>query len=155
MTSADELMRAVVEERALQRLTESYARAADRRDSAGAAALFTEDGTLTVSLEGGAESQRHRGRDEIAAAIASALRPFDVTTHFLGQRGFAVDGEQASGETYCLAYHVRRRPGRTVTVLLAIRYLDTCVRRDGRWLFSERVLVTDWTDRWERAGGSP
>ena len=75
---------------------------------------------------------------------------FDATTHFLGQRTFEVDGDQARGETYCLAYHVRKRPGRQVNVLLAVRYLDTCVRRGDRWLFSERAMIADWTDRSEQ-----
>jgi hypothetical protein len=146
-----DLLRLLADERALIRLTADYAHATDRRDLAGAASLFTEDGLLTLFMDGaGSEpSGRHRGRAAIEAALATVNR-FDATTHFLGQRTFDVDGDQARGETYCLACHLRKRPGRQVNVVLAIRYLDTCVRWDGRWLFSERQMIADWTDRSEQ-----
>lgn len=148
MTGTEELARALVEERALHRLTEAYARGADRREPAAVASLFTEDGVLTVMMDGpgGEPTERHQGRAAIAAAIADLSR-FDATTHFLGQRTFEVDGGRASGETYCLAYHVRHRAGRVINIVLAIRYLDECVLSDGRWLFSERTMIADWRDR--------
>lgn len=146
-----DLFRLLADERALHRLTEQYARATDRRELAMAASLFTEDGLLTLFMDG-AEAQptgRHQGRAAIEDALGTVNR-FDATTHFLGQRTFDVDGDQARGETYCLAYHVRRRPERQVNIVLAIRYLDMCVRRDGHWLFSERTMIADWTDRSEQ-----
>ena len=114
-----DLMRALVEERALERLTEEYAHATDRREPASVASLFTEDGLLTLFLDGagGQPAERYHGRPAIAAAIAGLSR-YDATTHFLGQRSFEVDGQQARGETYCLAYHVRKEPGRLVNVVV-------------------------------------
>lgn len=137
-------------QRALERLTEDYAHAADRREPASAASLFTEDGLLAIFRDGaeGQPTVEHRGRPAIAAAIATLSR-YDATTHFLGQRTFEVNGQQALGETYCLAYHVRTKAGLLVNEMLAIRYLDNCVQRDGRWLFSERRLITDWMQRSE------
>jgi SnoaL-like domain len=152
VTDTEDLVRALADQRALERLTEEYAHATDRREPGRAAALFTEDGLFTMFMDG-AESEptaHYRGRPAITEAIASVTR-YDATTHFLGQRSFEVDGHQAQGETYCLAYHVRKKPGLQVNVVLAIRYLDTCVRRDGRWLLSERRLVTDWMERSEHS----
>jgi hypothetical protein len=31
-------------------------------------------------------------------------------------------------------------------VIAAIRYVDTFAKLDGRWLFSERKLMVDWTE---------
>lgn len=31
-------------------------------------------------------------------------------------------------------------------MVAAIRYLETFVKRDGVWLFSERKLMVDWTE---------
>jgi hypothetical protein len=152
MTDTEDPVRALSDQRALERLTEEYARAADRREPARAASLFTEDGLLMLFMDGpgGQPTAQHRGRPAIAAAVATLSR-YDATTHFLGQRSFEVDGEQAQGETYCLAYHMRTKNGLLVSVVLAIRYLDRCVRREGRWLFTERRLVTDWADRSEHS----
>jgi hypothetical protein len=150
--STDDPARLLAEQRALERLTEQYAHAADRREPASAASLFTEDGLLTLFMDGpdGQPTAAHSGRPAIAAAIAGLSR-YDATTHFLGQRSFEVNGRRALGETYCLAYHVRRKPGFLVNEMLSIRYLDTCIRRDGRWLFSERRLITDWMQRSEHS----
>ena len=147
----DDLLRLLADERALARLTENYARATDRRELSSAAALFTEDGLLTLFMDGAGSEPTgcHQGRAAIEAALATVNR-FDITTHILGQRTFDVRGDEARGETYCLAYHVRNRPGQRVNVVLAIRYLDTCVRRDGRWLFGERQLIADWSERFEQ-----
>jgi len=152
VTDIESLVRALADQRDLERLTEEYAHATDQCEPDRAASLFTEDALLTLFMDGAqAEATaEHRGRPAIAAAVGSVSR-YDTTTHFLGQRTFEVDGEQARGESYCLAYHVRKKPGLLVNVVLAIRYLDTCVRRDGRWLFSERVLIADWMDRSEHA----
>lgn len=146
----DDQVRALADQRALERLTEEYARATDRREPDRAAALFTEDALFTLLRDGpGTQpSEQHRGRPAIAAAIASVSR-YDATTHFLGQRTFDVAGDEAHGETYCLACHVRYKPGALVNVVMSIRYLDTCVRLDGRWLLRERTLIADWTDRAE------
>jgi hypothetical protein len=34
-------------------------------------------------------------------------------------------------------------------MVASLRYLDTFVKRDGAWLFAERLLHVDWVD--ERA----
>ncbi len=34
-------------------------------------------------------------------------------------------------------------------MVASLRYLDTFVKRDGTWLFAERLLYVDWVD--ERA----
>jgi ketosteroid isomerase-like protein len=154
VSDIESLTRELADQRALERLTEDYAHATDRREAASAASLFTEDGLLTLFMDGpsAAPTRQHCGRPAIAAAIASVSR-YDVTTHFLGQRSFDVDGDQARGETYCLACHLRRKPGLLVNVLLSVRYLDSCVRSDGRWLFRERRLIADWTGRSEHSAG--
>lgn len=155
MDDMEAQVRGLADQRALEQLTERYAHAADQREPASAASLFTEDGLFTLYLSGpgGQPTEQHRGRAAIAAAVATVSR-YDATTHFLGQRSFEVDGDEARGETYCLACHVRRKPGVLINVVLAIRYLDRCVRRDGRWLFAERTLVADWMDRSEHTGRS-
>lgn len=32
-------------------------------------------------------------------------------------------------------------------MIMAIRYHDTFIREDGRWLFAHRQLITDWVDK--------
>jgi hypothetical protein len=134
---------------AIRGLVDAWARHADRREPAQQAALFTEDGRVTVYMgepETTEAVQVLTGRAELEEAFA-ALRRYDATTHFNGQHTVTLDGDRATGETYCLAYHLWTSDGQRTLMIMSIRYLDVFARRDGRWLFAERRLITDWTDR--------
>ncbi|KAB1910677.1 nuclear transport factor 2 family protein [Micromonospora sp. AMSO31t] len=134
---------------ALGELVDAYARLADRRDARGQAALFTADARVAV-YDGEPDTteptQVLNGRDELTATFG-ALRNYDRTTHFNGQRTLTIDGDRATGETYCLAHHLWTEEGQRTLMVMSIRYHDTFARQDGRWFFAERKLVTDWTDR--------
>jgi uncharacterized protein (TIGR02246 family) len=134
---------------AIRELVDAWARHADRREPERQAALFTEDGRVTVYMgEPGTTDavQVLTGRAELEDAFA-ALRNYEATTHFNGQHTVTLDGDRATGETYCLAYHLWASDGQRTLMIMSIRYLDAFVRRDGQWLFAERQLITDWTDR--------
>jgi hypothetical protein len=46
-------------------------------------------------------------------------------------------------------HHVTVDGGKRRLMLASLRYLDTFVKKDGAWLFAERLLYVDWVD--ERA----
>lgn len=78
------------------------------------------------------------------------LNPYDATTHCIGQSTiFTLTGDHATGEVYCIAHHVSGDAGKRRLWVVSIRYLDTCVKVDGAWLFAERLLYVDWME--ERA----
>ena len=75
---------------------------------------------------------------------------FTPDTHFVGQSTiFTLTSDRATGEAYCLAHHVTVDGGKRRLMLASLRYLDTFVKLDGAWLFSERLLYVDWLE--ERA----
>ena len=59
----------------------------------------------------------------------------------------AIDGDRASGETYCTAHHIYRVDGAPMNLTMFIRYQDRWVRDGGRWWFEERRLCVDWERR--------
>jgi hypothetical protein len=63
--------------------------------------------------------------------------------HFNGQSATRLDGDHASGVTYCLAHHVKLDGSARSLMIAAIRYLDTFVKQDGAWFFSQRKLMVD------------
>jgi hypothetical protein len=134
---------------AIRDLVDAYASRADRRDARGQAALFATDGRVAV-YEGDPgttpPAQVLTGRDELADAFG-VLRNYEKTTHFNGQSTVTVDGDRATGETYCLAHHLWTEEGQRMLMVMSIRYQDTFVRQGDRWFFAERSLVTDWVDR--------
>jgi hypothetical protein len=63
-----------------------------------------------------------------------------------------LDGDRASGVSYCLAHHVTRRAGEAKIMVASIRYSDQFVRTPEGWRFDEGRLMVDWMDT--RAVGS-
>jgi ketosteroid isomerase-like protein len=136
---------------AIRELVESYARCADRRDAKGQMSLFTEDTHFVVYMNAKdpTPSQELHSRGALAPVFAE-LNKYDATTHFVGQSTiFTLTGDRATGEAYCLAHHVTVDGGKRRLMLASLRYLDTFVKMDGAWLFTERLLYVDWLE--ERA----
>jgi ketosteroid isomerase-like protein len=133
---------------AIRELIEAYAHCADRRDAKGQMALFTKDTHFVVFMNAKdpKPSQELHSRDALAPVFAD-LNQYDATTHFVGQSTiFALTGDRATGEAYCLAHHVTIDGGKRRLMLASLRYLDTFVKRDGEWLFAERRLYVDWLE---------
>jgi SnoaL-like domain len=80
------------------------------------------------------------------APVFDELKQYEATTHFMGQSTVALDGDHATGETYCIAHHVSSSEGTRTLFIASIRYYDVFVKVDGAWLFSERKILVDWTD---------
>jgi ketosteroid isomerase-like protein len=140
---------------AIRELVEAYAHCADRRDAKGQMSLFTADTHFVVYMNAKdpTPSQELHAREALAPVFA-ALNQYDATTHFVGQSTIlSLSGDRATGEAYCLAHHVTVAGGTRRLMVASLRYLDTFVKTDGAWLFSERLLYVDWVD--ERALVSP
>lgn len=132
---------------AIRELVDAYAHCADRRDAEGQMALFTQDTRFVVFMDARAAepSQELHGRQALAPVFAH-LNTYQATTHFNGQSTVTIDGDRASGESYCLAHHLSVADGKRTLMIASIRYLDIFTKQDGRWLFAERKLMVDWTD---------
>ena len=133
---------------AIRELVDSYAHCADRRDAKGQMALFTEDTRFLVFMDAtSAEpTQELHGRDALAL-VFDALNAYTATMHFNGQSTVSLDGERATGESYCIAHHLTVADDGGRTLMIAhIRYLDEFVKQQGTWLFAERRLMVDWTE---------
>jgi SnoaL-like domain len=136
---------------AIRELVETYAHCADRRDAKRQMALFTTDTHFVVYMNAKEPkpSQELHSREALAPVFAD-LNRYDATTHFIGQSTiFTLDGDRATGETYCLAHHVMADAGKRRLMIASLRYLDTFAKIDGVWLFAERLLNVDWLE--ERA----
>ena len=136
---------------AIRELIEAYAHCADRRDAKDQMALFTEDTHFVVYMntKDPTPSQELHAREALAPVFAE-LNKYDATTHFVGQSTiFTLTPDRATGEAYCLAHHVTVGGGKRRLMVASLRYLDTFVKIDGGWFFSERRLYVDWME--ERA----
>jgi ketosteroid isomerase-like protein len=133
---------------AIRELIEAYAHCADRRDAKGQMALFTADAHFVVYMDAKdpAPTQELRSREGLAPVFAD-LNRYAATMHFVGQSTiFALNGDHATGETYCIAHHLTMSNGKRSLMVAYLRYLDTFAKIGGAWLFAERLLYVDWLE---------
>jgi len=133
---------------AIRELVEAYAHCADRRDAKGQMSLFTPDTHFVVYMDAKdpKPSQELHTREALAPVFAD-LNRYAATTHFVGQSTiFTLTSDRGTGEAYCLAHHVTLDGGKRRLMVASLRYLDTFVKKDGTWLFAERLLYVDWVD---------
>lgn len=136
---------------ALRDLVDRYATTVDRRQPEATAELFVPDGELCIFERGKPDPVRERvGRPAIAAAM-KGLERYDVTLHVVGNHTAVIDGDTATGETYCLAHHVRDveqpdGPAQPYDFVMHIRYLDRYRRTDDGWRIERRELQIELTE---------
>jgi hypothetical protein len=90
-------------------------------------------------------SQELQGRDTLAP-IFENLNQYVATTHFNGQSTVVLDGNEATGVSYCLAHHVSVHGSERSLMIASIRYLDKFTKIDGAWYFAQRRLLVDWIE---------
>jgi hypothetical protein len=125
---------------ALRRLVERYSTAVDHRDVEGAVGCFLPDGRLRVGDDAPLE-----GREAIVSALGRLSR-YEVTAHLLGHSNHVVDGDRATGESWCRAHHVYEDAGVRRDWVMAIRYHDRYVRAAEGWRIADRHLVVEWLE---------
>lgn len=147
MTHPDITPNELADRVALRELVDAYAHCADRGDAAGQKSLFTEDTHFVVYMDGqGSEpTQVLDGRDALTP-VFDDLNRYQATMHFNGQSTLALDGDRATGESYCIAHHLFTEDGERKLMVAWLRYADTFVKFDGSWLFAARNLYVDWTE---------
>lgn len=140
---------------AIRELIEAYAHCADRRDAGGQMSLFTADTHFVVYMDANVPtpSQELHSREALAPVFAD-LNKYRATTHFIGQTTVnTLTADRGTGETYCLAHHVKVIGDKLRLMVASLRYLDTFVKIDGVWFFAERLLYVDWLE--ERTISAP
>jgi hypothetical protein len=84
------------------------------------------------------------GVEQILRGLRSVER-YRATFHAVHNQTLEIAGDEATGETYCVANHLLEREGRTHKLDWGIRYQDRCRRgADGAWRFVRRELIVDW-----------
>lgn len=146
MSAVDAEVRRLLDEQAIRRAATLYAIGADRRDPDIWAAIMAEDMVL-ITPRG-----RIEGRAHALEALPRLAAAFTATQHRVTNLLHIIDGDDATGETYCVADHMREAADGTRSILRwAIRYQDRLRRIDGRWLFTRRELIVDWEERRDAA----
>lgn len=107
-------------------------------DVAEQAKLFTPDTHVEVYAADGSLMMEFDGRDRLIELFGGAMVTVKTAYHINGQQVITIDGDTATDTHYGKALLVRQEDGKDVVVDHSIRYTDTLVLVDGRWLISRR-----------------
>jgi uncharacterized protein (TIGR02246 family) len=122
----------------IQQLMYRYARCADQRDYAGFAGVFTEDATLVYM------GNEIVGLGTIQKTL-TVLEKYKRTFHQVFNVDYQVDGNEATGETYCQAAHIMDGDTGELKHDMGIRYKDKLTKEAEGWRIQFRDLELVWT----------
>ncbi|MGA7419498.1 MAG: nuclear transport factor 2 family protein [Acidimicrobiales bacterium] len=120
------------DEEAIRNLIGLHSQLTDDGDYERRVDLYTDDGVFTM---GDATST---GRDELLATFAATSAPERRGKHITANTVMEIEGDTASARTdffFSLPSPDGLKP------LAAGRYADVFVKRDGRWLYSRRLIT--------------
>ena len=122
----------------IRQLVLLYSRGVDRKDIELLRTLYATD---AIDDHG---SHFKGSADDYIRFLERSFPYMRVSGHYVCNHLISVDGDQAEGEVYALAYHlIPDGKGGTTEDFAAVRYIDRYRKEVGRWLFASRVVEFD------------
>jgi hypothetical protein len=141
-------VRALEDKAALKELVDTFSILADKKDVKTQVQLFTANATAETYRKDVLVTKL-TGRKEMEDAFGAFLKNFETVYHFNGQQTVTINGDKASGVSYCMVTLIGVEGGRKMKTSIGVYYHDEYVRENGRWLIAKRRSVFDWEDRRE------
>lgn len=138
-------IRAIEDRIAIKELVDTFSILADKKDVQAQVLLFTANATAQT-FRNGALVTTLNGRKQMADAFGAFLKNFETVYHFNGQQTLVLQGDRATGTSYCLVTLIGRQNGKTTKTTIGVYYQDEYVRQSNRWLIAKRKSVFDWED---------
>jgi hypothetical protein len=133
---------------ALKELVDIFSILADQKEIDKQVLLFTEDATVE-SFMNGKSTGLLKGRKQLAEVFAGFLKQFDVVYHINGQQSVTINGDKASGTSYCLVTLIGNENGKKMKNTMGVIYHDNYVKQNGKWLIAKRESNFTWTEKTE------
>lgn len=141
-------LKLVEDKLAIKELVDRFSNLADLKDVQAQTLLFTEEAKVDTWV-GGKLVSSVSGRSAIGKAFGDFLDRFRTVYHLNGQLTLEVDGERATGTSYCQVTLIGEEERRSVMTAIGVRYRDSYVCRAGEWLIDGRVSDFCWRERRE------
>ncbi len=117
---------------ALKKLVDTFSNLADLKDVKSQMNLFTDDAHVISKTNN--QTFDSKGKKEIEKAFADYLALFDIVYHLNGQQTVEIKGDHATGISYCFVTLI----GKGKKNQSGVRYNDTYVKKNGKWLIKKR-----------------
>ena len=117
---------------ALKKLVDTFSNLADVKDVKSQMDLFTDD--AEVISKTATQTFHSKGKKEIEKTFADYLSLFQIVYHLNGQQTVEIKGDNATGISYCFVTLI----GDGKKNQSGVRYNDTYVKKNGKWLIKKR-----------------
>jgi hypothetical protein len=132
----------------LRSLVDAYAAAMDESDTEAFIRLFVPDGALVVRAPDREKPLgifRGPGPDGVGLIMRLLRDNYQSTLHNVTTHRATIDGDEATGTTYCLAYHIVAGDDGGALETLGVRYDERFVRTADGWRFHTRDATRLWS----------
>jgi len=123
---------------ALKNVVDTFSNLADEKKITEQMELFTEDAEVS-SIANGKINSTYVGKKAIGEAFAKYLALFHTVYHINGQQTVEINGDTAHGISYCQVVLIGNIDGKEMQRKAGVRYSDTYVKQNGKWLIKKRV----------------
>lgn len=142
----EQQMNELIEKIALKEVVDQFSTLADIKDVDSQMLLFTED-AIVESYRNGERSSLLQGQEEIGAAFSNFLGLFHTVYHINGQQTVSINGNKATGTSYCLVKLIsKNEEGKDTQITYGVTYYDEFEKKDSRWLISKRKSYFNWEE---------
>ncbi|HJT72705.1 MAG TPA: nuclear transport factor 2 family protein, partial [Chitinophaga sp.] len=111
---------------------------ADKKDVHAQVQLFAEN-AISETFAGGTSILKLKGRREMEEAFGGFLKDFETVYHFNGQQAVTVNGDTATGTSYCLVTLIGTENGKKMKTTIGVIYQDDFIRENNGWLIAKRI----------------
>jgi len=136
---SDQTLSVLIAKEQIRELAMLYSRGVDRKDGALLRTLYTKDATDTHgdTFDGPAEAY--------VDFLERSFPYMRYSGHHICNHLISVNGDEAEGEIYALAYHfIPDRTDGWLEDFMCVRYIDRYRKEDDdRWRFAKRVVTYD------------
>jgi len=140
---------AEIEDRiAIKNVVDTFSILADTKEVEKQLLLFTENATVESVMQGQVGNAL-TGRKQIGDAFAGFLKNFETVYHINGQQTLTLNGDRASGISYCLVTLIGTASGKRIKTTMGVYYHDEFVKENNRWLIAKRKSTFAWQERTE------
>ncbi len=147
-TNADlgKRIRLIEDKLALKELIDTFSILADQKEAQAQTLLFTENATVET-YRGDSLGTKLVGRKQIGEVFGAFLGRFETVYHINGQQTVTIDGDKASGTSYCLVILIGVDNGKRIKTTFGVYYHDEYARENNRWLIAKRKSTFAWQDQ--------
>jgi hypothetical protein len=147
-TNSDRRIGEIEDRIAIKNLVDTFSILADQKETEKQTLLFAEDAVSETYVSEALVSSL-KGWKQIGDAFANFLARFETVYHINGQQTINLNGDIASGISYCAVTLIGIENGKKFSTSIGAFYEDKYVRQNNQWLIAHRKATFAWQEKRE------